>query len=811
MYELFQAILNSEEKTEIRQFLCTLYSQDKRYFLRNEILQAFADYCHQSQKPAYFYHSSSLGTLIHYTHEIILERENTWFVVRPRIASQEVWRLTSDFTQFDLMTPKEFLDVSDRLVNRYQSHILEIDLHPFYQASPRISDPRNIGQGLTFLNHYLCNQFVTDPQYWLDKLFQALQGIQYNGMRLLIGDRIRSGIQFAKQIKPAITFLSELPPHQPYPEFRFQLQQLGFEAGWGNNAARFKETLELLQRLIDTPQPSLLEAFVSRIPAVFRVVLVSIHGWVAQEDVLGREETLGQVIYVLEQARSLENKLQEEIKLAGLDCLGIKPHVIILTRLIPNCQGTFCDLRLEKVNNTENAWILRIPFTDSHPEITNNWISKFEIWSYLEKFAQDAEKELLEQFQGKPNLIIGNYSDGNLVAFLLSRSLKVTQCNIAHSLEKPKNLFSNLYWQELEEKYHFSAQFTADLISMNAADFIMASTYQEIVGTPDTMGQYESYKCFTMPELYHVVDGIDLFNPKFNMVAPGVSETFFFPYNQTEKRNPQESQHIQNLLFHQEDDNIFGKLEDINKRPIFAVAPITSIKNLTGLAECFGKSQELQSRCNLILLTSKLSPDEATNPEEAEEIEKLHNIINQYNIYNKIRWLGMRLPSSKIGEAYRIIGDKQGIFVHFALYEAFGRSILEAMISGLPTFATKFGGALEIIEDWQNGFHLNPTDLEGTAKTIINFLDKCESHPEYWQETSQWMIERIRHKYNWNLHTEQLLVLAKMFSFWNFIAPEDNEARDRYMETLFYLIYKPRAEKIIPHTQQQQQKQYLPI
>jgi sucrose synthase len=195
----------------------------------------------------------------------------------------------------------------------------------------------------------------------------------------LIGDRIRSGIQFAKQIKPAITFLSELPPHQPYPEFRFQLQQLGFEAGWGNNAARFKETLELLQRLIDTPQPSLLEAFVSRIPAVFRVVLVSIHGWVAQEDVLGREETLGQVIYVLEQARSLENKLQEEIKLAGLDCLGIKPHVIILTRLIPNCQGTFCDLRLEKVNNTENAWILRVPFTNSDSEITNNWISKLAI------------------------------------------------------------------------------------------------------------------------------------------------------------------------------------------------------------------------------------------------------------------------------------------------------------------------------------------------------------------------------------------------------------------------------------------------
>ena len=802
MYELFQAVLTSDEKTALRQFLLILHNFDKCYFLRNEILQAFTNYCHQSEKPTYFYHSSSLGTLIHYTHEIILEDENTWFVVRPRIASQEVWRLTADFTHFDLMTPKAFLDVSDRLVNRYQPHILEIDLHPFYQTSPRISDPREIGQGLTFLNHYLCNQFVSDPQYWLETFFQALQGIQFNGMKLLISDRIHSGIQFAKLIKPAITLLSELPPDEPYAQFRSHLQELGLEAGWGNNAGRVRETLELLQRLIDTPQTYILEAFVARIPAVFRVVLISIHGWVAQEDVLGRDETLGQVIYVLEQARSLENKLQQEIKLAGLDFLGIKPHVIILTRLIPNCESTFCDLRLEKVHNTENAWILRVPFRDFNPEIINNWISKFEIWPYLEKFAQDAERELLTEFSGKPDLIVGNYSDGNLVASLLSSSLKIPQCNIAHSLEKPKHLFSNLYWQDLDEKYHFSAQFTADLISMNAADFIVASSYQEIVGTPDTMGQYESYKCFTMPQLYHVVDGIDLFNPKFNMIPPGVSETLFFPYSQTEDRNPQESQKIKDLLFQHQDDHILGNIDDIHKRPIFAVAPVTSIKNLTGLVECFAKSQELQTRCNLILLTSNLSVNEATYPEEAGEIDKLHNLIKENHLQGKIRWLGMRLPSQKIGEAYRIIADCQGIYIHFALYEAFGRSILEAMISGLPTFATKFGGSSEILEDLQTGFHLNPTNLERTAKTILNFLDKCDANPEYWQETSQWMIQRIRHKYNWESYTEQLLLIAKIFSFWNFIVPEDNDARDRYMEILFHLIYKPRAEQIIGQHQQ---------
>lgn len=54
----------------------------------------------------------------------------------------------------------------------------------------------------------------------------------------------------------------------------------------------------------------------------------------------------------------------------------------------------------------------------------------------------------------------------------------MTQCNIAHALEKTKYPDSDIYWQDFDEKYHFSAQFTADLIAMNHADFIITSTYQ---------------------------------------------------------------------------------------------------------------------------------------------------------------------------------------------------------------------------------------------------------------------------------------------------------------------------------------------
>jgi sucrose synthase len=332
---------------------------------------------------------------------------------------------------------------------------------------------------------------------------------------------------------------------------------------------------------------------------------------------------------------------------------------------------------------------------------------------------------------------------------------------------------------------------------MNSADFIITSSYQEIFGTPDTIGQYESYKCFTMPQLYHVVDGIDLFSPKFNMVPPGVSEKSFFPYSQKHRRDVELTTQIYDLLLAREHPEILGNLDHPHKRPILAVAPITSVKNLTGLAECFGKNSALQEHCNLIFITTKLDPCAATNPEEAEEIKRLHNIIHQYHLHGKIRCIGMRLSSRQLGEAYRVIADAEGMYVHFARFESFGRSILEAMVSGLPTFVTKFGGAVEIIEEREETFHINPTNFQETAHQILTFIDQCDNYPSYWNEVSESMSQRIINKYNWHLHTSQMLLLAKIFSFWNFAAPENHTAKHRYIEMLFHLIFKPRADTIL--------------
>lgn len=829
MCELLRAVLDGDEKADLRQLLDQLRANHReRYFLKNQILQAFEDYCNNYQKPAYFSRTSALGELIHYTHEIILEKESVWFIVRPKIASQDICRLAVDLSHFESMPVEAWLNLQDRFVSGdatglsdsptghegtvATSGVLEIDVRPFYESFPTIRDPRNIGKGIEFLHRYLSSQLFANTksgrdnvpsQQWLEAFLDILQRSEYEGTPLMINERINSTAQLSQQVKRALTVVGERPADEPYEQFRSKLQVLGFEPGWGNTAGRVRETLELLDRLIDSPDHGVLDAFISHIPLVFRIVLVAIHGWVNQEDTLGRPLTASQVVYVLNQARSLEKQLQEDIKLAGLDVVGVQPKVIILTRLIPNSEGTQSHERLEKIQGTENAWILRVPFPEGNPNVTQNRIPRFEIWPYLESFAQAAEKELLAEFKGRPNLIVGNYSDGNLVAFLLARRLKATQCSIGHVLEKPRYLFSNLYWKDLEEQYHFSLQFTADLIGMNGADFIITSTYQEIVGTPEQWGQYESYKYFTMPDLYHVVDGIDLFSPKFNVVPPGVNESLFFPYTQSSERDSSKTERIKALLFTHEDSQIIGHLDDTSKRPLLALASLYPSKNLTGLMECFGQSPDLQERCNLIVVTGKVRPDEAKDSEERGEIEKFQQLIDQYNLHGKVRWLGLRFTTPDSGEVYRAIADCGGIFVHPARFEAFGLSILEAMVSGLPTFATQFGGPLEIIQDGECGFHINSTDLAGMAEKILQFISRCDQEPNYWDQISQRSIKRVHDKYTWKNHTKQLLGLAKIYGFWNYASVENREALLRYMEALFYLCYKPRAEQLLQKHMQQ--------
>ncbi len=282
MSDLFQTLLDSEEKSDLRSFISELRQQEKKYLLRNDIINVYSEYCSKYHKSEDFCTSSHLGKLIYYTQEIIQEDSNLCFIIRPKIASQEIYRLTEDLS-VELMTVQELLDMRDRIVNRFhpnEGDLLELDFGPL-----------NIGKGVNFLNRYLSSKLLQDAKQWLESLFNFLRLHQYNGVQLLINDRIKSHQQLSDQVKNALAFVGGRPSDEPYEEFRFSLQSMGFEPGWGNTAGRTQETLNILDELIDSPDPQALEAFISRIPMIFRIILVSPHGWFGQEGVLGRPDS----------------------------------------------------------------------------------------------------------------------------------------------------------------------------------------------------------------------------------------------------------------------------------------------------------------------------------------------------------------------------------------------------------------------------------------------------------------------------------------------------------------------------------------
>jgi sucrose synthase len=691
-----------------------------------------------------------------------------------------------------------YLDLKDyyKTQRRVDNNHLHLDFMPFYDFSPSIRDIRSVGNGIRFLNRYMCSNIFSRPDEWNSKLFEFIKLHQYNGRQLLVnGTLIKDIDSFYHELEKLLEWLREKKPDAPFSNVKARMKRSGFEVGWGNTVGRIVDTMQTLLDLINEPTNQLLERFISRVPLplISKIAIVSPHGWFGQTNALGKPDTGGQVIYILDQVRALERHLKKEIQTTGLE---VDPKIIVLTRLIPEAKDTTCNQRMEKIFQSDNGWILRVPFRDKNYNVVKHWVSRFKIWPFLETFAEDASKELLSEFQGRPDLIIGNYSDGNLVASLLSDKFDVIQCTIAHALEKTKYAFSDIQWQDNEQDYHFSIQYTADIFSMNKSDFIITSTLQEIIGTEDTMGQYESYQFFTMPELYQVINGINLFAPKFNVIPPGVDEDLYFPYHEKEKRIQHKWKQWENRLFEAESKDIFGKLDDPDKPPIFTMARFDKIKNITGLIHAFGMSKKLQKSCNLIFAAGTIDVKDSNDLEERGEINKAYDLIERFNLHGKVRWLPS-INKLDTGEVYRIIADHQGFFVQPALFEAFGLTVIEAMASGLPTFAPKFGGPLEIIEYGVSGFLLNTSKPELISKSIEKIVDKCEKDKNYWKTISENGIQRVREHYNWKHYSQRLTNLTKLYGFWRYaVSGKGMLELDRYCDLIYYFLLKEKAKQI---------------
>lgn len=766
------------------------------FLLRSELQDEFEQFCIQTHQPELA--DSALGQLLAASQEAVVRAPWFYLALRPRIGYWEFLRLHMDNLVCDDVSTSAFLHFKEQVRNGDSSstdRALEIDLTPFNRDFPRMHESRSIGRGVEFLNRRLSSQLFLELGKGDRRLLEFLRVHQHQGRQLMLNNRIQDVPGLRAALRRADDFLTHQPEDAEWARFGNTLQQLGFEPGWGRTACQIRDNITLLSDILEAPAPESIEHFLGRMPMIFSLAIISPHGFFGQNNVLGLPDTGGQVVYILDQVRALEKEMLHRSHEQGLD---IKPRILVVTRLIPEAGQTSCNVPAETIIGTENARILRIPFRGERGEILPQWISRFEVWPYLERYAEEVEQAVLAELGGRPDLVIGNYSDGNLVATLLAQQLKVTQCNIAHALEKTKYLYSDLYWQENEPRYHFSCQFTADLIAMNSADFIITSTYQEIAGTRESVGQYESYGAFTMPGLYRVIDGIDVFDPKFNIVSPGADADIYFPYHEQERRLATLRDEIGDLIFGPPGTDSRGQLADPDKPILFTMARLDHIKNISGLVEWYGQCDELRAATNLLIIAGHTDKTRTTDREEQEQIDRMHSLFDRYQLDTQVRWLGRHLDKPLAGELYRCIADRRGAFVQPALFEAFGLTVIEAMASGLPTFATCYGGPLEIIKDGTSGFHIDPNHGDKAAQCMAAFFQRCRQDPTHWEYISTHALQRVASRYTWGIYARRLLALSCIYGFWKYVTKLERAETRRYLEMFYALQFRPLAAALRP-------------
>ncbi|MCP4337967.1 MAG: sucrose synthase [Desulfobulbaceae bacterium] len=767
-------------------------SLEKKLVLKSDLWDEFRKFCEEENLPDLC--SSPLGKALFKAQEAAIDEECLCLAIRPKVAQWLYVSFCYTTRALRQISVSDFLAFKEKLAQgNIQQPVLEFDLQPFERDFPKMNQSRSIGHGVEFLNRVFSNRLSRNLSGGDALIFSFLQVHGYGDEPFMINDSIKNVQEMVHALSDGLEYVQGQPANSQWHDMAQELGHLGFEPGWGRSREQIEKSFSRLANLLEAPDHQNLERFISAIPMIFNIVVLSPHGFFGQENVLGLPDTGGQIVYILDQVRALEKEMQERIYNHGLD---IQPKILIVTRLIPEAGDTTCNVADEPVRDTDNVNIIRVPFRRADGSVLPHWISRFEVWPYLERFADEAREEVLHRLDRRPDLVIGNYSDGNLVSYLMAKSLDVTQCTIAHALEKTKYLYSALYWKEMEEQYHFSCQFTADLIAMNAADFIITSTYQEIAGSSDVVGQYESYSSFTMPGLQRVLQGVDAFDPKFNIVSPGADENIYFPSAQQERRFIEHQEEITSLIFGGLHSKGRGILADKEKPLLFSMARLDRIKNLTGLVQWFGENEQLRQMANLVIIGGDIDPAKSGDEEERSQIQQMHELFESYGLDTQVRWLGLRLDKRLSGELYRCIADHRGVFVQPAYFEAFGLTVIEAMASGLPTFATRYGGPLEIIEDGISGFHIDPNHGDASSETLLKFFQRCAGDKKYWQQIADGGIQRVKSHYTWSLYAKRLLSLTCMYGFWKYATNLERQETSRYLEMLYHLQFRRLAAEM---------------
>uniref|UniRef100_A0A6N2N707 sucrose synthase n=1 Tax=Salix viminalis TaxID=40686 RepID=A0A6N2N707_SALVM len=303
-----------------------------------------------------------LGDIWFSIQEAVVNPPYVAFSIRPSPGFWEYVKVNSANLSVEGITAADYLKFKEMIYDENwanDANALEVDFGAFDFAVPHLTLSSSIGNGIGFVSKFLTSKLSGRLEN-AQPLVDYLLSLNHQGEKLMINETLSTVGKLQMALIVAEVYLSGLAKDTPYQNFEISFKEWGFEKGWGDTAERVKETMRCLSEVLQAPDPISMENFFSRLPTVFNVVIFSPHGYFGQADVLGLPDTGGQVVYILDQVKALEEELLLRIKQQGL--MNVKPQIVVVTRLIPDARGTKCDQELEAIDGTKYSNILRVPF-----------------------------------------------------------------------------------------------------------------------------------------------------------------------------------------------------------------------------------------------------------------------------------------------------------------------------------------------------------------------------------------------------------------------------------------------------------------
>ena len=225
------------------------------------------------------------------------------------------------------------------------------------------------------------------------------------------------------------------------------------------------------------------------------ILMISLHGYVGAEPELGKPDTGGQVVYVLELAKRFSR-------------LGRR--VDLVTRRFED------QPEIDEVNPSFRVW--RIPFGGK------NFIRKEDMHDHIGDFVTNFLSTARMQGQ-QYDIVYSHYWDAGWAGQKIAEELGIPHVHTPHSLGwwKERNMGVDISEEEMEERYRFRERIRKEFLVYHMNDLVIPTT---------------------QPQAEMLVSEYDVLDKHQIVVPPGMDENRFSPIRQHDREMMQQKYDI---------------------------------------------------------------------------------------------------------------------------------------------------------------------------------------------------------------------------------------------------------------------------